>query len=179
MKFGFSLIAGIFTINLAWAEVCHRSYSNASQAIHQIVGAAYTAEHYAPIRIDPALFRRIAKTERLDIGLIDDSTGVTTYFIRERKSDEIIGSLDIVPHETDPNAGWLAISIRRNRWRMGYGRESEEAVLEHLRKREGFGFKLYARIRPENEASIGLHKQMGFTPTEESTGGADIYLLEL
>ena len=95
---------------------------------------------------------------------IEDVTATHPWLVAER-GGEVIGYVYACPHRAKPAYRWsvdVAVYIAESARRQGHGRRLYEALFERLQQQ---GFRMAcAGITLPNEASVGLHESLGFTP---------------
>lgn len=127
--------------------------------------AAACAAIYAPHVSDaPTSFEEEAPGAREVARRIEDVTATHPWLVAER-GGEVVGYVYACPHRVKPAYRWsadVAVYIAETERRHGHGRRLYEALFERLR-RQGFRMAC-AGITLPNEASVGLHESLGFTP---------------
>jgi RimJ/RimL family protein N-acetyltransferase len=99
--------------------------------------------------------------------------GYGPLMVRLRGQDAVIGNCGVFHSfrglgedvDDNPEAGWI---IGQEHVGAGLGREAMEAVLEWFDGAHG-PRRMVCMIAPENAASIGLARKLGFTPLREAS----------
>ena len=121
-------------------------------------------EQYAKIMTNPAVYKYLGSGEGLDeagahklLTFFSFSLGV--FAVVEKKSGNLIGHCGIRPIQDGRIE--LLYAYDPSAWGKGYGTEAATAVLEY--GKENFEIdELIAMAYPENPASIGIIKKLGF-----------------
>jgi L-amino acid N-acyltransferase YncA len=127
--------------------------------------AAACAAIYAPHVSDAATsFEEEAPDAEELARRIEDVTATHPWLVAE-SGGEVVGYVYACPHGARPAYRWsvdVAVYIAAAEWRQGHGRHLYEELFERLR-RQGFHMAC-AGITLPNDASVGLHESLGFTP---------------
>ena len=93
--------------------------------------------------------------------------GFGMWVVIEKATGEMVGRAGIEYRAgCRDNEAELGYAIREDRWRLGYAEEVTKAIMDWaVEEYEFTGF--CARVNPENAASIGLLKKLGFSDSGE------------
>ncbi len=134
-------------------EAVHRYASNAENTLHMDWGT--NSKQETKKFIATALSEqkeRPRKNYELAIVLLDN----------RGKAKELIGGVGLQIQSAINHDASFGYILRKDQWRKGYGSEAAEAIIR-------FGFsklklhRIWATCRPENKASIGVLKKLGFS----------------
>jgi [ribosomal protein S5]-alanine N-acetyltransferase len=102
--------------------------------------------------------------------------GLCWYGLRDRAGGELIGNCGVFPGRTGPREPEIGYEVRRDPQGRGYATEAVRAVVDECRV-TGVG-RLWATVRPHNEASLRVLRRLGMSVQHEAADdrGALIYL---
>lgn len=132
----------------------------------RLVIREFCAEDAGKVPVEPGESEddRVFHSEDLLRAYIENQYGFYQYGIwalEERESGRLIGKAGVVSSGKDGVDGLeLGYHVFQGYRRMGYAKEACRAVLEYVDHR--MPGKVYAKIAPDNQASISLAESLGF-----------------
>jgi phosphinothricin acetyltransferase len=125
--------------------------------------AAACAAIYTPYVLGTAVTFEIEPPSARELARRISSAQATHAWLVLQDRDEVVGYAYAVPYKSRPAYRWsceVSVYVDSGRHRSGVGRALYEALLARLAER-GYRIALAGMTLP-NEASVGLHRALGF-----------------